>query len=29
MSESPFKLQYTLTEAIADWQKDCGGSMLY
>lgn len=29
LSESPFKLQYTLTEAIADWQKDCGGSSLY
>ncbi len=29
LSKSKLKPQFTLTEAIADWQKDCGGSTLF
>jgi nucleoside-diphosphate-sugar epimerase len=29
LSQSPYKLQFTLKEAVADWYKDCGEQGLY
>lgn len=29
LSESGFKLKFTLTDAITDWKKDCGGDTLF